>query len=76
MLHCRILATEDAVIQDMRSGIQDTYDTKNITVDGINGVEYIPNSDSGTEERTDVYFVKGDTLYDIHLTNPTNVDQD
>lgn len=73
-----ISATMDAVIQDMRKDMTGTYDKKEITVAGEKGIKYIPTSsdDSVTNgKKIDVYFAKGDTLYNIHLAT-TNYDAD
>ena len=64
-----IPATLDSVAAQIRSGVLGTYNEKNVTIGGVNGIEYIPTGyNSYGTERVDVIFVKGDTLYDIWLT--------
>lgn len=73
-----IPATMDAVIQDMRKDMTGTYDKKEIMVAGEKGVEYIPTGSADPDtngKKIDVYFAKGDTLYNIHLAT-TNYDVD
>lgn len=67
-----IPATMDAVIQDMRKDRPGNYDKKEITVAGIKGIEYTPkeyvSQGKYSAKRVDVYFAKGDKLYNLFMT--------
>ena len=64
-----IPATFDAVVTDIQSNEPGTYEKKDITVGGLNGIEYI-QTDTGSsgEKWIYVYFAKGDKLYEFFLT--------
>jgi len=71
-----IPATLEAAAANIRSGVMGPYDTKDMTIGGVPGIEYIPTDyNSDGMERVDVVFVKDDTLYDIFLTTK-NYDND
>jgi len=74
-----ILATMDSVINDIRKNRLGAYETKKMLIAGENGIEYTPigyiKQGKFYSMRVDVYFVKGDNLYNIWLTT-TNYEED
>lgn len=66
----QIEATLEAVAQDAQNSNGGSYDKKIITIGGVKGIEYTPlSSGDANQKRIDVYFAKGDTLYNIYLTS-------
>ncbi len=70
-----IPATLDSVAESIHNNTMGTYDVNNITIAGVNGIEFIPTGDNAHSQRIEVYFSKGDTLYDIYITS-NNLDDD
>ena len=73
-----IPATMESVVNNLQSQKEGTYTKENITVDGLNGLEYTdltPDPNEQGAEYEFVYFAKGDTLYEIDLST-TNYDAD
>ncbi len=66
----KIPATMEAVVKALRSLGTETSVKKEITIDGVKGIEYTPTTagDMG-QKRIDVYFAKGDNLYNVWMTS-------
>jgi len=69
-----IPATLDSVAAYIRQDVQGSADKKDISIGGVNGIEYVPTGNG--RQRVDVIFAKGDTLYSIYLvTDDYNSDK-
>lgn len=59
--------TMESVIKIMREDYTDaSFEKKEVTVAGVKGIEYIPTSNSN---RIDLYFTKGNDVYNIFISS-------